>query len=118
MQYLHHVVNLLLFLGAGFIEAVLLFEVEQLAADHELLPTDALAELMVVDVNQSKLHLLLLLAVVIVELHLRQQQLRIIVVLNLEVSSFRHVAHDLGWVGAGFDVACQLVDSERPAFWM
>ena len=55
---------------------------------------------MVVDINETELHFLLFFTIVIVKLHLSQQQLSIGIVLNLEVSSFGHVAHYLSRIGS------------------
>lgn len=95
---LHHIVDLLLLLGASFIEAILLLKVEEFATDDELFATNAFSKLVVVDIDESELHLLLLLTIVVVKLHFRQQQLRIVVVLHLEVTPLWHVTHYLSWV--------------------
>lgn len=49
---------------------------------------------MVVDVYESELHLLFLLAVVFIKFHLGKEELSIVIVLDLEVSSLRHIAND------------------------
>jgi hypothetical protein len=69
----HHLVDLLVLLAAALVEPLLLLGVEQVPADHELLPAYALGEPTVVDLHQSELHALFGFAVVLVELHLRQQ---------------------------------------------
>lgn len=115
-KYLHHVVDLLLFFGSGLIESALLLEIQQFSADHEFFASDPLSQLVVVDIDESKLHLLLFLTVVVVELHLGKQQFRIIVVLDLKIASFGHVAHDFSRVGAGLDAICHLVHRQRSSF--
>lgn len=103
IHYLHHVINLFLFFCARLVEPYLLFQIEQLAADHELLAADSLVKLVVVYIYQPELHSLLFLAVVVVELHLGEQQLSVIIVFNLKVSPFRHEADYFGRIRPCFE---------------
>jgi hypothetical protein len=94
----HHIINFFLLLGSGLVEPILFFKVEQLSAYNKLLAPDSLRKLVVVDVDESKLHFLFLLTIVVIELHLGQQQFGVIVVLNFKVPPFRHVANNFSWI--------------------
>lgn len=67
-----HVVNFLFFFGSGPVQSNLFLQVKQSTTDHKLFPSNTLVELLVVDIDQSKLHGLLVLCVFISELHLSQ----------------------------------------------
>ena len=97
---LHHVVNFLFFFGPSLIKPILFLQVKQFSTNDKFLPSNPLSKLMVVDINETELHFLLFFTIVIVKLHLSQQQLSIVIVLNLEVSSFGHVAHYLSRIGS------------------
>jgi hypothetical protein len=98
----HDIVYLFLLFGTVLLETSLLLEVEQVARDDELLATDTLGEFVIVDIDKVELHLLLLLSIVVIKLHLCKQQFCFVVVLDLEVTTFGHVADDLGGVGTSF----------------
>lgn len=90
---LHHVVNFLFFFSPSLIEPILFLQVKQFSTYDKLFPSNPLSKLMVVDINESELHFLLFFTIIIVKFHLSEKQLCIIVVFNLEISSFRHVAY-------------------------
>lgn len=70
---------------------------------------------MIVDIDEPKLHGFLFLGIIVVKLHLSEQQLRIIVVLYLEISSLWHVSNDFSRIVAGF---VGLVDCQGSAIYL
>lgn len=92
----HHVVNFLLFFGPSFIKSILFLKVKQFSTYDKLFSSNPLCKLMIVDINETELHFLLFFTIIIVKFHLSQQQLSVIIILNLKISSFWHVAHYLG----------------------
>ena len=80
----------------------MLLKVKQPSADYKLFAPDSFTQLLIVDVNESKLHVLLLFGVLIVELHLSQQELSIIIVLYFKITSFRHIAYDFCRAASAF----------------
>lgn len=109
-NYLHQIINLLLLLSPGLIQPHLLTNIQQLSLNHKLLPLDPLAQLMIVNINQTKFHRLLLLSIVVVKLHLGQKELGVVIVLYLKITTTRHKTHHLSRILA---LLIRLINSHR-----
>jgi hypothetical protein len=66
----HHIINLPLILGSVLLQLSLVLDIEQLAANHKLLPLDSLIELEIVNLQQFEFHGPLLFSVIVIEFHL------------------------------------------------
>ena len=106
---LQHIVHFFLLSGSSPIESDLFLQVEQPTPNHKLFPPDPLIKLFVIDVDKPEFHGLLLFSVLIGEFHLRKEELGIVVVFDLEISTFWHIAHNLCGAAAIFGgmVNCQ-----------
>ena len=91
----HHVVDFLLFFCSSFIQSSLLFQIEKFPADDEFFSSDPLGEFLIVDIDESVFHFFLLLAIIVVKLHFCKEELGVIIVFHLEVSSLWHIPYDL-----------------------
>lgn len=116
-EHLHHIVDLFLLFCPVLLQPHLLLQVKQSSRNHEFFPFQPLVQLVVVNVDQSELHLLLLFRVIVVELHLSKQKLSIVVVFNLKVSSFWHKTHNLCRISARFIGCRNIMDSQRSPFY-
>ena len=97
-KYFHHIVNLFLFPGACLIQSELLFDVQQFSSYYKFFSFNSFIQFMVIYIQEAHFHVELLLCIVIIELHLCQQQLGIIIILGLKVSSSWHISQDFSRV--------------------
>ena len=95
-----HVVDIFLLLRSHLLNSRLLLEIQQIAADHKLLSSDPFGQLVVINVNELKLHVFFFLSVIFVELHFCKKQLCLIVILDLEIASSWHVSDYFSCVGS------------------
>lgn len=115
-KYFHHVIDFFLLFTSSLFESLLLFKVEKLTADNELLSPDSFVEFMIIDIYKSELHLFFLLAIIVIEFHFGKQKLGVIVELDFEITSFRHISDYFCRVVAIFRARDHLIHCQRSSF--
>lgn len=101
-KWLHHVVYLSFFFASNFLEFWLLTDIKQLPTDDEFLPVDSFRQLLVVDIDESKLHLPFFLSIILIELHLGKEELSFVIIFDLKVTSSWEKTYDFSRIGSSF----------------
>ena len=91
-KYLHLVYNLSVLLRLFALELLYLFQVKQTALNYELFATNSLIKPAIVQLYNAVFEFYVLRCVIFKEFHVSEEQLRIHVILLLEVTALRQIA--------------------------